>query len=200
VEEKWTEENLGPNRITAVLGMGFGSVIGLSVIVAAGLVFHPRGIQVDAYEQVALLFSLPLGRIGYWLFAAGLFVACFGAALELSLDIAYVHAQAFGWKWGENERPADAARFSMVFTIFLALASVFILAGVDPLKLTLFSMAVTAVILPVVVLPFLVLMNDKKFVGSHTNGPVGNAVVFFCIVLASLLALVAIPLEIFGGK
>ena len=111
-----------------------------------------------------------------------------------------MYAQAFGWKWGENEHPASAARFSMVFTVFLLAASVFILAGVDPLKLTLFSMAVTAVILPVVVLPFLVLMNDKKFVGKHTNGRLGNAVVFFCVILAGLVALVAVPLEIFGGK
>ena len=200
VEEKWNEEHLGPNRITAVLGMGFGGVVALGVIGAAALVLSPRQIQIDTYEQVALIVSHPLGKIGYWLFSAGLFVACFGAALELSLDISYVYAQALGWKWGENEKPADAARFSMVFTIFLFAGSIFILAGLDPLKLTLFSMAVTTVILPVVVLPFLVLMNDKKFVGKHTNGRLGNAVVFFCVILAGLLALVAIPLEIFGGK
>jgi Mn2+/Fe2+ NRAMP family transporter len=137
---------------------------------------------------------------GFWILCSALFIACFGAALELSLDMAYVYAQTFGWAWGENKKPAEAARFSMVFTIILLIAGIVIACGVDPLKLTLFSMAATAVILPLVVLPFLVLMNDKKFVKEHTNGRIANFIVFFSIVMASVIALVAIPLEIYGGS
>ena len=62
------------------------------------------------------------------------------------------------------------------------------------------AMAVTALVLPLVVLPFLVLMNDEKFVKQHKNGPISNFVVFASIVLAFVIAVVAIPLEIFGGS
>jgi hypothetical protein len=43
-------------------------------------------------------------------------------------------------------------------------------------------------------------MNDPHYVGRHRNGFVGNAVVFFVIVLAAVMAVVAIPLEITGGS
>jgi Mn2+/Fe2+ NRAMP family transporter len=163
-------------------------------------VLHPRGIEVERYEQVPLAISAPLGRWGYYLFAAGLLVACVGAALEICLDGAYVHSQSFGWNWGENEKPSDAARFSTVYTLFPLLACVPMALGLDPLTVTVFSMAITTVVLPVIVLPFIVLMNDEHYVGSHRNGPIGNAVVMFIIMLSAVMAVVAIPLEIFGGS
>ncbi len=60
-------------------------------------------------------------------------------------------------------------------------------------------MALTAVALPLIAVPFLILMNDEHYLGEHRNGFVGNAVVIFVILLAFVLAIAAIPLEIFGG-
>jgi hypothetical protein len=53
--------------------------------------------------------------------------------------------------------------------------------------------------MPLMVLPFLVLMNDTKFVKSKTNTLVGNAVLAILTVLGAAMALVVIPLEILGG-
>jgi len=200
VEDEWDESDLWPNRITALLGMGFGGVISVAVLVAAGAVLQPRGIELDQYEQVALLVTGPLGKWGYYLLGAALFIACVGAALELSLDLAYVYAQSLGWNWGQNERPQDATRFSMVYTLLIAVAWIPAAAGMDPLKLTMYGMAFTALVLPVVVLPFLVLMNDRHYVGEHRNGWISNVVVFGVIVMAAIVAAVSLPLTIVGGK
>ena len=81
----------------------------------------------------------------------------------------------------------------------IAAAVVPILLGVDPLKLTIFSMALTALVLPPVIVPFVILMNDKRYLGTHCNGPIGNAVVLGIIVLTFVLAVVTIPLQILGG-
>ncbi|MBH8565571.1 Nramp family divalent metal transporter [Nostoc sp. CENA67] len=199
VEDKWDEGYIGVNRAVASLGMGFGSIVSLGVLIVSALVLKPQGIQVDSYEQAALMLTKPFGYWGFVLFAASLGIACFGAALEVSLDTAYIVAQAFGWNWGENLKPKDAARFSLVYTVFVFLSSLLIVFGVDPLQLTLFSMAITAVILPPVVVPFLVLMNDKLYVGKYTNGWISNSIVIFTIVLAFVLAIIAIPLEIIAG-
>jgi Mn2+/Fe2+ NRAMP family transporter len=200
IEDEWDEKDLGINRATAGLGMGFGGLVSMAVLVAAAAVLHPKGIEVEKFEQIALSVSGPLGEWGYWLLAAGVFIACLGAALELSLDGAYVYAQCFGWAWGENKAAGDATRFSATYSLFILLSPILLLIGIDPMKLTMFSMAVTAVILPFIVLPFLVLMNDPQHVGEHRNGWIGNSVVFFVIMMAAVLAVVAIPLEIFGGK
>jgi Mn2+/Fe2+ NRAMP family transporter len=65
---------------------------------------------------------------------------------------------------------------------------------------TLFSMAISAVVLPLTVLPFLVLMNDRRYMREHVNGRISNAVVLFTVGIAALVALVAIPLEIMGSQ
>ncbi|MEG4076000.1 divalent metal cation transporter [Microcoleus sp. Pol14C2] len=199
VEDKWDRSHLGVNRAVAGLGMGFGSLVSLGVLIVAAQVLHPRGIQVDSYEQAALMLTQPFGYWGFVLFAASLGVACFGAALEVSLDTAYILAQAFGWNWGESLHPKEAARFSFVYTVFVFLASLLMVVGIDPLQLTLFSMALTAVILPVTIIPFLVLMNDREYVGDHCNGWISNSITIFTMVLAFVLAIVAIPLEVLGG-
>lgn len=176
-----------------------GGFLSLGVLIVAAQVLHPRGIQVDSYEQVALILTQPFGYWGFVLFAASLGVACFGVALEVSLDTAYILAQAFGWNWGETLHPKEAARFSFVYTVFVFLASLLMVVGIDPLQLTLFSMALTAVILPLTIIPFLVLMNDRSYVGDHCNGWISNTITIFTIVLTFVLAIVAIPLEVLGG-
>ncbi|MFB2894418.1 NRAMP family divalent metal transporter [Aerosakkonemataceae cyanobacterium BLCC-F50] len=199
VESEWNEEDIGINRVISAVGMAFGSIVSLGVLVVAALVLNPKGIQVDSYEQAALVLTQPFGYWGFILFAASLGIACFGAALEISLDTAYIVAQTFGWNWGENLNPKQASRFSMVYSVFVFLASLLMVVGIDPLQLTLFSMALTAVILPLVVLPFLILLNDESYVGSHRNGWFNNSIVVFIIGLTFVLAISAIPLEIWGG-
>jgi len=199
IEDKWNEDSLGANRITAALGMSFGAVMSVAVLVCAALVLAPRSIEVDRYEQAALVLIPALGRWGLPLFAGTLGVCCFGAAMEVSLATAYMVAQTLGWNWGENKKPDKEARFSMVYVVMLLLGGALLLTGIDPLKLTMFAMAITAVILPLVTMPFVILLNDKQYVHEHTNGPIGNTVVILTIVLASIVAIVTIPLEIMGG-
>jgi Mn2+/Fe2+ NRAMP family transporter len=199
IEDKWGEDSLGANKVTAALGMSFGAVMSVAVLVCAALVLAPRGIEIARYEQAALILIPALGRWGLPLFAGTLGVCCFGAAMEVSLATAYMVAQTLGWNWGENKKPDKEARFSMTYVIMLLLGGSLLLTGIDPLKLTMYAMALTAVILPLIVLPFVVLLNDQTYVHEHTNGPIGNTVVIVTIVLASIVAIVTIPLEIMGG-
>jgi len=200
IEDKWDMSYLLPNRVIAVIGMAFGSVIAMAVIVVAALTLKPHGIEVETYEQAALMLLPAFGRWGFYLFAASLGIACIGAALELSLASAYSVAQVFGWQWGEDLKPASAARFSFAYTAFIAAAALIVLIGINPMKVTLFSMAITAVVLPLTVLPFLFLMNDRVYMREHVNGPISNAVVLLTVGVAAVLAVVSIPLEIVGSR
>jgi hypothetical protein len=42
-------------------------------------------------------------------------------------------------------------------------------------------------------------MNDKTYLGKHTNGVIGNAAVMGISAIAAILALVSIPLELIGS-
>jgi len=199
VEDHWDKSYLDANRAIAAFGMGFGTLISMGVLVVAAAAFEPRGIHVEDYSQLGLLLTNVFGRWGFVLVAASLAIACLGAALEITLEIAYMFAQGLGWNWSENQRPSAEARFSATYTIVIVLGTLVLLAGFDPFKLTTVSMALTAATLPVAIVPFLVLMNDRRYVGSYTNGWFSNAVVIGITALAFVLAVVTLPLEIFGG-
>ena len=199
VEDEWDASYLGINRFIAAFGMLFGGLLAGAVLVVAAMVLKPRGIEVDTFQQVALMQSVPLPNWGFELFVGGMAVACLGAALEISLAISYLFSQGLGWNWSENAAPDKEARFSLVYTILLPLASIPLLLGIDPVKITILSMALTAAVLPAAIAPFLVVMNDKEFVGEHTNGIISNTVVVIIMLMSFVLAVVSIPLQYFGS-
>ena len=199
IEEKMNERELWVNRSTAYLGMCFGGVVSMGVLVTSAMVLGPRHIVVDSYEQAALMLVPVFKSWAVPVFAASLGIGCFGAAVELSLNAGYVLSQAFGWSWGANKPRREVARFTTAFTVVLLVAIAIGLLGFDPLRLTLFSVALTVVIMPIVVLPFLVLMNDEKFVKQHKSTAVGNVVLAALVIVGAVMAIVVIPLEWFGG-
>ena len=178
--------------------MGFGATLAAAVLVVAALVFT-RGARLESFDQMAPMLMDALGAWGFPLFVAALGIACFGAALEVSLALAYMLAQGFGWNWGKNARPRDAARFSVSYTLALVLATGLVVIGFDPLRVTNVAMALNAASLPLAVVPFLVLMNDREYVGDRTNGRLANVFVLGVIALACVLAIVSLPLDLLGG-
>jgi Mn2+/Fe2+ NRAMP family transporter len=199
IEDDWTIEHLPVNRVTAGVGNTFGGGLAIAVLVVAALVFSTRGIKVDAYEQLALLLASPLGRIGVALFLATLCITCFGATVEITLSIAYLLAQGFGWEWSENLKPAKDSRFTAAYTVAIVAASLPIAVGVDPLALTNVSMVVTAASLPLTVVPLLVLMNDREVLMRHVNGWASNAALVIISLLSLVLFVAALPLQLLGG-
>ena len=199
VEEKWSTKDIPTNRVVAGLGMSFGSSLALGLLIVCAVVLAPQGIQVEKYDDVAKAFTVPFGSWGVPLFAGALGVAAFGAGLEVALNLSYVWSQGLGWNWSKNLRPSQDARFSLVYTIAIAAATPIILVGFDPLKVTNMSMALNALISPLIVFPLLFLMNDDAYLKKYRNGRFANIVTVVLIVIAFTLAIVAIPLQIFGG-
>lgn len=200
VEDDWDASYVGVNRGISVLGMGFGSAIALGAIVVAAMVLAPRGIEVTDYHQAALMLTDAFPFWGFVLFAAAMAIACLGAAIEVALAMAYAAAQTFGWSWGEDLDPKEDARFCLTYTGAIVIASLVVLCGADIFKLTLLTMAINSAALPFIAIPFLLLMNNKRLLGKHTNGWISNAVTVVVVLLAFVLALVSIPLAVIGGS
>jgi Mn2+/Fe2+ NRAMP family transporter len=199
VEDKWDRGYLAVNRVVAVVGMGVGAFLALSVLIVASQVLRPDGIRVEHYAQLGLLMSDALGPWTFGLLCASIGIACLSTALEVALSIAYLAAQGLGWNWTENKPPRTQARFALVYTGAVLVGALLVLTGIDPIRLTNLAMALTSATLPIAMLPFLFIMNDPVYVHDRGNGWVSNAVVLFVIGLAFVLAIVTIPLEIAGG-
>lgn len=197
IEEDMVESELWINRVTAFVGMGFGSVVSMGVLVTAAMTMS--GVRIDSFEQASLMLTPVFGAYGVPLFAAALGIGCLGAATEITLNSGYLLGQIFNWQWGASRRRRDAARFSVSATMVLALATLLALTGIDAMQLTMVSMALTVIVMPLLILPFLVLMNDPRYVKRHTSGPLGNLFLAVLTVLAALFAVIVIPLQMAGG-
>ena len=198
-EEEWSRRDLSLNRITAMLGMGFGSITAIALIVLSAMVLQPRDIGGITLSEVGLSMADALGPIGARLYAIALFTTCLGAALEISLSTGYNVAQGFGWEWGEKRIPAETPRFSLVISLYLLVGLAIALLGVDPLQLALYGSAFTALVLPISLFPFLVLMNDREYLRDKVNKPWSNVAVIAILAIAFLVALVTLPLLILSG-
>jgi len=199
IEDKWDRTYIPINRFIAGFGMTFGGVLSIAVLIASALALQPNGILVDTFPQAALLMTTALPKWGFYLFAVSMIFACFGAALEISLAIAYFFAQGFGWNWSEDLEPSKNARYAFVYTIIIMLAAIPLVLGVDPIKVTVISMALTSATLPLAIVPFLFLMNDPIYLGKYRNGWISNTVVAIIILMSFVLAVISIPLQIIGG-
>jgi Mn2+/Fe2+ NRAMP family transporter len=199
VEEKWSVKDVATNRVVASVGMSFGSTLALGLLVICAVVLAPQGIKVESYDDVAGAFTVPFGSWGVPMFAGALGVAAFGAGLEVALNLSYVFSQGLGWNWSKNLKPQQDSRFSLVYTLAILASTPLMVFGLDPLMVTNFSMALNALIAPLIVFPLLILMNDDAYLKKYRNGRVGNIVTIILIVIAFMLALVAIPLQILGG-
>ena len=98
---------------------------------------------------------------------------------------------------GKYVRPRDAARFHLVVLGSIIGALLFALTGVDPVKVTEYSIVLSAAALPLTYFPILVIANDPRYVGpDHVNRPWLNAVASVYLVVLLLVAVATIPLMI----
>jgi Mn2+/Fe2+ NRAMP family transporter len=196
VEEHWTTKDLNLNRANVFVGFPLGGLLSLAIMAAATLVLRPAGVTVDDLSQVALPVSVALGRVGLAVVIFGIFAATFGAALETSLSAGYSVAQYLGWPWGKFVAPRDAARFHTVLLASVVVGAVVGLSGVDPVKVTEYSIVLSAAALPLTYLPIFVVANDAQFMGSKANGRLANTLGTIYLVLLVVVAAAAVPLII----
>jgi Mn2+/Fe2+ NRAMP family transporter len=198
-EERWSKESLRLNKFTAVVGMGFGSLCSLGVLVMAAMILQPGGMSGQTLDEIGITLDRAFGQVGAALFALVLIAACLGAGLEIVLSIGYHVAQDFGWEWGEEKKPVQAARFNLILTIYLIASFVLMLIVGDPLQLALVGSAVVALVLPVALVGFIILMNDRDYVGEQTNGAFSNFATIGVIAVAFVVAVVSLPLLFLSG-
>ena len=196
VEEGWTRADLITNRLNVYIGFPLGGLLSLTLMVAATLLLEPRGIEPGHLSQVALPAALVLGKLGLAVLLVGFFAATFGAALETALSCGYTVAQYFGFQWGKFVRPAEAPRFHLVALASIAAGMGLVLTTLDPVKITEYSIVLSAAALPLTYFPILVIANDPDYLGEKVNSRFTNALGSVYLALLVVVAVVTIPLMI----
>jgi Mn2+/Fe2+ NRAMP family transporter len=196
VEEGWTRKDLMVNRANVYIGFPLGGVLSLAIMGGAALLLAPRGITVDHLSQAALPVTFVLGKLGLAILIFGVGVAFFGAALETGLSSGYIVSQFFGWQWGKFVKPAAAPRFHLVVLLSVIFAAALGMTTVDPIKVTEYSIVLSAAALPLTYFPILVIANDPEYMGDKTNSRFTNGLGVVYLVILCAIAVATIPLMI----
>jgi Mn2+/Fe2+ NRAMP family transporter len=196
VEEGWTRKDLITNRMNVYVGFPLGGLLSLALMASAALFLAPRGIDPGHLSQVALPTALVLGKLGLATLLLGFVAATFGAALETALSCGYSIAQYFGFQWGKYVRPSQAPRFHLIVLASIALGAVLVLTTLDPIKVTEYSIVLSAAALPLTYFPILVVANDPDYMGDKVNSRFANALGSAYLVLLVAVAVATIPLMI----
>jgi Mn2+/Fe2+ NRAMP family transporter len=199
IEERWTPEDLGTNRANAIIGYSLGGLLSFSLMIVAGALFHPLGVEPEKLGTAALGAEVPLGEVGLLLALIGILFAVSGAAIDTAFSGAYALAQFLGWEWGKYRKPVDAPRFSLSWMVMLALGFLIVVTGVDPIQVTEYSVIFSVVALPLTYVPILLVANDRAYMRGYANGRLANVFGVAYLVVIFAIAVAAIPLMILSN-
>ena len=193
-------DELGLERADAIGGSVWTNVIAIFIVVAAATTIGVTSGTIASAADAAKALEPVAGKLAEGLFAVGLFGASVLAATIMPLSTAFVICEAFGWESGVDKRFADARAFFSIYTfVLIAGALVVLIPGLDLLPLIVASQNLQGLLLPVVLIFMVLLANDRRLMGEHRNGRIGNVLAWSAIGLVIALDAVLLGVAALGA-
>jgi Mn2+/Fe2+ NRAMP family transporter len=201
VEKEVRIADYAKSRLDVIMGSIMAVVVAFFIVVACAATLHEAGLfSIGSGAEAARALAPLAGRYAETLFAFGLANASLFAASILPLATAYSVCEGLGLEAGVNRRFSEAPEFYSLYTgIIVVSAGMILMPGVPLLKIILVSQIMNGVLLPFVLLFMVRLVNDKGLMGSFTNGPVYNLVVWTTTVLLVGLTALMVVTSFFPG-
>jgi Mn2+/Fe2+ NRAMP family transporter len=187
VDKGLLPKDIPAGRRDLALGVAGMAVVALSIIILTGQYLHGiPGADNFQIDQIVAAIASRVGHRAMLLFVLGLAEAGLIAAIVITASTAWAIGEAFDWPRSINDHPVQSLGFYLPSLAGTALAGGVILLPHVPLGFLNLSVQVIAtVFMPAAMLFLLMLLNDRKLMGSYVNGPWRNAVSI--AILASLI-------------
>jgi Mn2+/Fe2+ NRAMP family transporter len=164
-------------RFDVLMGSIAVHIVAFFIILVCAETLFKNGIRIETAKEVALSLKPLAGKYCTYLFAFGLVNASLFAASILPLSTTYLICEGLGWETGIDKKFVEAPEFYGFYTAMIFLGAGIILYPDIPLiPIMYFSQVINGMVLPVVLIFILLLINDRKLMGDHTNGPIFNGV------------------------
>jgi NRAMP (natural resistance-associated macrophage protein)-like metal ion transporter len=189
IEKGLKMKNYKYTVIDIVVGCIATVVVAFFIMVACGSTLFPNGIQINEAKDAALSLKPLAGNLASQVFAFGLFVASVFSATILPLATAFYICEAFGFEAGLDKTWDEAKEFYILYTFILVISAVIILIPNAPLiDISIWSQVLNGILLPVVLVSMILLINNKKIMGSYTNKPAQNIIGWGAVGILVLLS------------
>ena len=171
-----TAHELSDARLDVGTGMFFSSFVMYSIMLATGSSLYRAGLHdVTSSRQAAEALRPLAGDAAYLLFALGLIGAGLLAIPVLAGSASYAVAELFAWRAGLDFRPRQARRFYLVLGGSIVAGIVLDVFDTNPIRMLFWSAVLNGLLAPPLMVLVMLVGNNPKIMGAHTNGRWLNA-------------------------
>ncbi len=177
-------------RFDVVMGSVMVHVVAFFIILVCAETLYKHGVGITTAKDAALSLAPLAGKYCTYLFAFGLVNASLFAASILPLSTTYLICEGLGWEVGIDKKFVEAPEFYGFYSLMIFLgAGVILLPNLPLIPIMYFSQVINGMVLPFVLIFMLLLINDKKLMMGHTNGPIFNTVAWVTSIVMIALTL-----------
>lgn len=178
------------SKADTIIGSFIVNLVAACIVAVCAITLHRANVQVDEAADAARSLAPLAGRASSYLFAAGLLNASLFAASILPLSTSYTICEALGWESGVSKDFGDAPQFYVIYTALIACgAAIVLIPGMSFVKVMFWSQVINGLLLPVIVIFILLLVNDRRVMGTFVNGKVYNVVCWAAVGVLTLISL-----------
>ena len=164
-------------RFDVVMGAIAVHIVAFFIILVCAETLFKSGVRIETAKDAALSLKPLAGKYCTYLFAFGLVNASLFAASILPLSTTYLICEGLGWEVGIDKKFVEAPQFYGFYSLIIFLGAGIVLYPNFPLiPIMYFSQVINGMVLPFILIFMLLLINDKKLMGDHTNGPLFNTI------------------------
>jgi NRAMP (natural resistance-associated macrophage protein)-like metal ion transporter len=196
VEKNVRVEDYALSRLDTIIGCIAVTIVAVFIVTVCATSLHAQGLKIESAADAACGLAPIAGRYASYLFAFGLLNASIFAASILPLSTSYTICEALGWEGGVDKGFDEAPKFYILYTVLIVIgAGLILIPGISLLGIMYLSQVVNGFLLPAVLVFMLILVNDRRIMGTHTNSRLMNVI---AIVLSVVMAGMGVASGVMG--
>jgi len=187
------------SRAEVIIGCILTDTVSFFIIVVCGTVLYTNGIEVNSASDAAQALFPLAGQYAFLLFAVGLFGAALFGAFILPISTAFYVCEALGWESGVNKSYSEAKEFyTILIAIIVFSVAIVMIPDIPLIPLIVTSQVVNGILLPFILIPIILLINDSRLMGEHVNPPWMNVISWTAILILILTSLLMVITTLFS--
>ncbi len=189
VDKGIDKKRLGPARLDVLFGALWTDIGSYFIIISAAATLFVNKVRIQSAVDAALALGPLLGEFSKHLFAWGLLNASLLGVSIISMGTAYALTEVLGTERKVNATFREAPLFYSIIGFCIFASTLLVMIPNFPMLFVLTAtQALNTILLPVIFIVVIKLINDKKLMGQHVNGPVSNSIAWITVVSFTMIS------------
>ena len=162
-------ESLPDARFDIRFNIIIGIIITASILITSGTVLYGTGTEMSGALTFTKSLEPVLGTWARYVGDVGLFAAGLSSAIAVGYTFKTIFSALFHWEGG-----AECLKAKILAIVVIVFGTVLAMINTKPAAIIVLAQAISGFILPFIAILFMIIGNNKKLLGEHTNSVARN--------------------------